>query len=97
MIDPSSSGLIQQQKILESITSLKLEIETLRQLIETDMDKAERIQQMAESLSVLFEKTAFLKMESDYFFELCNSKHMMMMNHIEYIKKLELKLAELKP
>jgi hypothetical protein len=97
MIDPSSTGLIHQEKILDSIASLKLEIDDLKLLLERDTGKGERIQQIAESLSNLSEKTILLKTDSDYFFELCNSKHMMMMNHIEYIKRLELKLAELRP
>jgi hypothetical protein len=96
MEDPSSTGLIHQQKILELILSVKSEIHRLKKWTEATSQESEKTLVLLGSFQSLLDVFQLLESESNYFFELSNCKHLMMLDAIAYIKKLEKEIQELK-
>jgi hypothetical protein len=96
MGDPSSAGLNHQESILDAIVAIKAEIEKVKRVVETAKDENERTRSLGESFQRLSTLTALIESESNYFFELSNCKHLMMKDNIDYIKKLEQAIQELK-
>lgn len=91
MSDPTQSGLLDQEKIIESISAVKNRLQTLNSSVEK-IEPTEFTQSVQSILSEIRE----IEVEVDYFFELSNCKHLMMLDQVAYIKKLESELSELK-
>ena len=91
MSDPTQSGLLQQEKIIESISLVKNGLKALNSSVEK-IEPAEFVQSVQFILSEIHD----IEAEVDYFFELSNCKHLMMLDQVAYIKKLESELSELK-
>ncbi len=96
MGDPSSAGLDHQESILDAIVAIKAEIENIKSIAETFKGSHEKTRSMSESFQRLSALAGLIETESTYFFELSNCKHLMMKDNLEYIKKLEQALQELK-
>lgn len=91
MSDPTQSGLLDQEKIIESISLVKNRLKTLNSAVEK-IEPADFTQSVQSILSEIYD----IEAEVDYFFELSNCKHLMMLDQVAYIKKLESELSELK-
>ncbi len=91
MSDPTQSGLLDQKKIIESISLVKSRLKAVNSSIEK-IEPTEFAQSAQSILSEIHE----IEAEVDYFFELSNCKHLMMLDQVAYIKKLEAELLELK-
>ena len=96
MENPSSTGLIHQEKILELIIAVKTEIDRLKKWMEANPNEIQMTSALTGSFEFLLYTIQLLENESNYFFEFSNCKHLMMLDTIEYIKKLEKEIRELK-
>lgn len=97
MTDSSASELLFQQKILDHIKELTVEINQVKDLIDTVNDERVKARKITGALHRLIELSSQIENDSSYFFELSNSKRLMMNDCLQYIRKLEQELKELKP
>lgn len=97
MTDPSAGGPFIQQKILDHIEMLTVEINQVKLLVNSLKDEKDKTRKIAGSLQHLIELSSLIENDSKYFFELSNCQRLMMNDNLQYIRKLEQELKELKP
>ncbi len=96
MTDPAG-GLLFQQKILDHIKMLTVEVNQVKDFINSAYDEKDKTRQITGSLHRLIELSLQIENDSIYFFELSKCQRLMMNDNLQYIRKLEQELKELKP
>ena len=97
MVEPGSSGVVHQEKIIEMLTLLKHQIGVLRIIASQPLPLEKLTEEVSSSAHTLQNQIQLLEQELDYVFELLQSKHLMMEDTLSYIRQLEQELAESKP